>query len=61
MQTTPNPSQGDDMRQGLCRYQVCFQERLPTLVIAAVRVVFPWSTCPMVPTFKCGFVRELMS
>ena len=26
-------------------------------VIAAVRLVFPWSTCPIVPTFTCGFVR----
>src|SRR5262245_56967907 len=24
-----------------------------TLVRAAVRVVLPWSTCPMVPTFTC--------
>ena len=32
-----------------------------TFVIAAVRVVFPWSTWPIVPTFKCGFVRVLMS
>ena len=29
-----------------------------TFVIAAVRVVFPWSTCPIVPTFACGFVRS---
>jgi hypothetical protein len=27
-------------------------------VIAAVKVVFPWSTCPIVPTFTCGFVRS---
>jgi hypothetical protein len=27
-------------------------------VIAAVSVVFPWSTCPIVPTFTCGFVRS---
>src|SRR2546425_9833544 len=27
-------------------------------VIAAVNVVFPWSTCPMVPTFTCGLVRS---
>jgi hypothetical protein len=27
-------------------------------VIAAVRVVFPWSMCPIVPTFMCGFVRS---
>ena len=29
---------------------------LKTLVMAAVRVVLPWSTWPMVPTFRCGFV-----
>src|SRR5262252_6303931 len=29
-----------------------------TIVIAAVSVVFPWSTCPIVPTFTCGFVRS---
>src|SRR5207245_4047429 len=29
-----------------------------TFVSAAVNVVFPWSTCPMVPTFTCGFVRS---
>ena len=29
-----------------------------TIVIAAVNVVFPWSTCPIVPTFTCGFVRS---
>src|SRR5579884_1885211 len=28
-----------------------------TLVIAAVSVVLPWSMCPIVPTFTCGFVR----
>ena len=26
-----------------------------TFVIAAVSDVFPWSTCPIVPTFTCGF------
>ena len=26
-----------------------------TFVNAAVNVVFPWSTCPIVPTFTCGF------
>src|SRR5690348_5709141 len=25
-------------------------------VIAAVSVVLPWSTCPIVPTFTCGLV-----
>src|SRR5207244_1431117 len=29
-----------------------------TLVIAAVRVVLPWSMCPIVPTFTCGLVRS---
>src|SRR5574341_1816523 len=29
-----------------------------TLVMAAVRVVFPWSMCPMVPTFMCSLVRS---
>src|SRR5262245_6072376 len=29
-----------------------------TFVIAAVSVVFPWSTCPIVPTLQCGFVRS---
>src|SRR6266540_824880 len=31
------------------------------LVIAAVSVVFPWSTCPMVPTFTCGSLRSNFS
>src|SRR3954447_25239318 len=29
-----------------------------TLVIAAVRVVLPWSMCPIVPTLMCGFERS---
>src|SRR3569832_2880431 len=29
-----------------------------TLVIAAVRVVLPWSTCPIVPILTCGLVRS---
>src|SRR5439155_3269764 len=29
-----------------------------TEVIAAVSVVLPWSTCPIVPTFTCGLVRS---
>src|ERR1700740_2774946 len=29
-----------------------------TIVIAAVSVVLPWSTCPIVPTFTCGLVRS---
>ena len=32
-----------------------------TFVMAAVSVVLPWSTCPMVPMFKCGFDRALGS
>ena len=27
-----------------------------TFVIAAVRVVLPWSTCPIVPILQCGLV-----
>ena len=27
------------------------------LVVAAVRVVLPWSMCPMVPMLTCGLVR----
>src|SRR5215475_8280045 len=29
-----------------------------TLVSAAVNVVLPWSTWPIVPTLQCGFVRS---
>src|SRR6185437_3190575 len=29
-----------------------------TFVSAAVNVVFPWSTCPIVPMFTCGFFRS---
>src|SRR6185436_489063 len=29
-----------------------------TFVNAAVSVVFPWSTCPIVPTFTCGLLRS---
>src|SRR6202166_2760997 len=32
-----------------------------TLVIAAVSDVLPWSTCPIVPTLQCGFVRANFS
>jgi hypothetical protein len=31
---------------------------LSTVVIAAVSVVLPWSTCPIVPTLTCGLVRS---
>src|SRR3954452_12491466 len=32
-----------------------------TLVIAAVSVVLPWSTCPIVPMFRCGLFRTNFS
>src|SRR4030095_8606010 len=32
-----------------------------TLVNAAVSVVLPWSTCPIVPTLTCGLVRSNFS
>ena len=32
-----------------------------TFVIAAVNVVFPWSICPIVPTFTCGLLRSNFS
>src|SRR5437868_12535377 len=32
-----------------------------TLVMAAVKVVLPWSMCPIVPTFTCGFVRSYLA
>src|SRR3712207_419489 len=32
-----------------------------TWVIAAVSVVFPWSMCPIVPTFTCGLFRSNFS
>ena len=38
----------------LFRYQVLFL--LSTLVIAAVKVVLPWSTCPIVPILQCGLL-----
>src|SRR3569833_334699 len=31
------------------------------VLIAAFKAVLPWSTCPMVPTFTCGFVRSNFS
>jgi hypothetical protein len=32
-----------------------------TFVSAAVNVVFPWSICPIVPPFTCGFARAIYS
>ena len=32
-----------------------------TLVMAAVRVVLPWSIWPIVPTFTCGLLRSNFS
>jgi hypothetical protein len=37
---------------------LCFAS---TFVIAAVKVVFPWSTCPIVPMLTCGFDRSNFS
>src|SRR6185437_1891288 len=37
---------------------LCFDN---TLVMAAVSVVLPWSTCPIVPTFTCGLLRSNFS
>src|SRR5947209_2118297 len=34
---------------------------LNTLVMAAVRVVLPWSMWPIVPTFTCGLLRSNFS
>src|ERR1700731_1916496 len=34
---------------------------LSTFVIAAVSVVLPWSICPIVPMFTCGFDRSNFS
>jgi hypothetical protein len=39
-------------------FGLCFAS---TFVIAAVRVVFPWSTCPIVPMFTCGLLRSNFS
>ena len=32
-----------------------------TFVSEAVKVVLPWSMCPIVPTFTCGFERSNFS
>src|SRR5262249_5664235 len=40
-------------RTAICLFFVC-----STFVIAAVNVVLPWSMCPIVPMFTCGFVRS---
>src|SRR6266478_8342536 len=39
-------------------FGLCFDS---TLVIAAVKVVLPWSMCPIVPTFTCGLLRSNFS
>src|SRR5687767_8968293 len=41
-----------------CTFGLCFAS---TFVIAAVSVVFPWSTCPIVPMFTCGLERSNFS
>src|SRR6267142_2792762 len=43
-------------RTAICLFFVC-----STFVIAAVSVVLPWSMCPIVPTFTCGFVRSYLA
>src|SRR5256884_8616306 len=44
-------------------YETNFDQPLSadTFVSAAVRVVLPWSTWPMVPTLTCGFFRSNFS
>src|SRR5207302_11087468 len=44
-------------------YEMNFAQPLSeaTLVSAAVKVVLPWSMCPMVPTFTCGLLRSNFS
>ena len=42
------------VRLGLAAVTACSAP----IVSAAVKVVLPWSTCPMVPTFTCGLVRS---
>src|ERR1700733_10495786 len=39
-------------------FGLCFDR---TFVIAAVSVVLPWSICPIVPMFTCGFDRSNFS
>src|SRR3546814_5192090 len=42
-------------------FQTCalpFYLSAGTFIIAAIVVVLPWSTWPIVPTFTCGFVRS---
>src|ERR1043165_272749 len=41
-----------------CTFGLCFAN---TFVIAAVNVVLPWSTCPIVPMFTCGLERSNFS
>jgi hypothetical protein len=40
------------------RLGLAAEQLASTVVIAAVSVVLPWSTWPMVPTFTCGLVRS---
>src|SRR3989442_12243879 len=44
-------------------YETTFAQPLSaaTLVSAAVRVVLPWSMCPIVPTFTCRLLRSNFS
>src|SRR5712664_3874352 len=44
-------------------YEMNFAQPLSddTFVSAAVKVVLPWSICPIVPTFTCGLLRSNFS
>src|SRR6185503_635005 len=44
-------------------YEMNFAQPLSadTFVSAAVKVVLPWSMCPMVPTLTCGLLRSNFS
>jgi elongation factor Tu len=48
-----------EVRELLSAYEMRWARplRACTSTMAAVRVDFPWSTWPMVPTLTCGFVR----
>jgi hypothetical protein len=45
-------------RGEVARLRIAAAGSASTFVIAAVSVVLPWSMCPIVPTFRCGFERS---
>src|SRR2546429_649081 len=53
---SPSPTTPQSPSSNPCTF--VFPNVAKTPVIAAVSVVFPWSTCPIVPTLTCGFVRS---